>query len=283
MGRISQKLVATFRGPVPPTDQEMQESVRLFAMGLFDGAPMLEPLLEEGYDPLHIKYILGHQFALMFSDAMREYAEFHEYFDIAAEVAASNARDPDETTPVTGSYLSLWTLFDLQFGRDLETIGTCLTDVLQAMQAEPHVVQLIRHLSESRMGFYQHQGADGSHILLRELVTGRELRCPFGVGLSWSVGGVVVRTPGSSAGCEPHLLCHTHHSLCADRHERRRLDGLLEQVAVERGADEPRNLHELLKFGKRPMAWHDFIVRAYLCGRPRRVSGRTAGCACQSA
>jgi hypothetical protein len=249
----------------------MHESVRLFAMGLFDGAPMLEQLLEEGYDPLHIKYILGHQFALLFSDAMREYAEFHEYFDIAAEVAASNARDPDETTPVTGSYLSLWTLFDLQFGRDLETIGTCLTDVLQAMQAEPHVVQLIRYLSESRMGFYQQQGTDGSHILLRELVTGRELCCHSASGYRGRSGELwfVRLGPPLDASHTYHVTLTTPYVLTGTSVDD--WTAYLNKSLLNVGADDPRNLHELLKFGKQPMAWQDFIVRAYLCADDHAV------------
>jgi hypothetical protein len=264
MGRISQKLVATFRGQAPPTDQEVEDDVRLFARGLFHNSPLLEQLLEEGYDPLHIKFILGHRFALMFSDSMREHPEFHEYFDIAADVTARFAPDPDETTPITGSFLSLWTLFDLQFGRDLETIGTCLTDVLMALEAEHYVIQLIRCLSESRMGFYQHQGAEGPDVLLRELVTGEQLRCRSTSGHRGRAGELwfVRLGPPLDAGHTYHVTLSTPYVLTETSVDD--WTAYLNKSLLNVAADEPRNLRELLKFGKRPLAWHDFIVPAYL-------------------
>jgi hypothetical protein len=263
MGRISQKLVDAMCRQTPPTDDELNEGLQQFAADLFNGTPMLEQLLEDGYDVLHIKYILGHQFAMMFSDAMMEHEEFGEYFDIIVDVENHYVADPDETSPVTGSYFSLWSLFDLRFGADQETMGACLTDVLKAMRADPYVLRVMRFLSDSRMSFYQHQGSDGPYVRLRELVTGQELRCHSASGHPGQPGELWFARlgPPLDEGRDYHVTLNTPYVLTKATVDD--WTAYLNKSLLGCGAGEPRNLHELLKFGKRRTAWHDFVVRAF--------------------
>lgn len=81
MGRISQKLVNALRGRSAPTDGALTAQLQRFADGLFDAVPLVRQLLADGYDPLHVRYVLGHEFTIMFADAMPEYQEFDAYFD----------------------------------------------------------------------------------------------------------------------------------------------------------------------------------------------------------
>lgn len=263
MGRISQILVDAICQQAPPTSDELNEGLQQFAADLFDGTPMLEQLLDDGYDALHIKYILGHQFAMMFSDAMAEHEVFGEYFDIMVDVDNHYAADPDETTPVTGSYFSLWSLFDLRFGSDQETMGACLTDVLKAMQADPYVLRVMRSLSDSRMSIYQHQGSDGPCVRLRELVTGQELRCHSASGHPGQPGELwfVRLGPPLDESPDYHVTLNTPYVLTEATVDD--WTAYLNKSLLGRSTGEPQNLHELLKFGKRRTTWHDFVVRAF--------------------
>jgi hypothetical protein len=264
MGRISEKLVAVFRGQSPASDLWVRKDLLRTASSLFNGAPLADRLLGEGYDPLHIKYILGHQMVMMFADAMRDYREFDEYGIAVSSVVNRFAPHPDESTPVTFSFLSLWMLCDVQFGRDRETIGTCLIDLLQAVEADQASLRLIRSLSESRMGVYQHQGPVGRYVLMRELVSGRELRVQSASGHRGERGELwFVRLGGP---LEPdqdyHVTLNTPYILTDASVDD--WTAYLNKSLLTATADEPRTLHDLLKFGRRPESWHEFLVRGFV-------------------
>jgi hypothetical protein len=263
MGRISQRLVNVLRRRSARRDQGLNAELQEFARGLFDAAPTVSNLLQDGYDPLHVKYILGHEFAIMFSDAMPEYKEFDEYFDLVVDAENHYVADPDETTPVTGSYFSLWSLFDLRFGADRETIGTCLLDLLTDIQADPTVLRLMRALSDSRMSVFQHQGSDGPYVRLRELVTGRELRCHSTSGRAGSPGELwfVRLGPPLDEAHDYYVTLSTPYVLTDATVDD--WTAYLNKSLLTPEVGQPQNLHELLKFGKQPMSWHGFLVRAF--------------------
>lgn len=264
MGRISEKLVAVFRGQSPAPDLWVREDLLRTATSLFNGAPLADRLIGQGYDPLHIRYILAHQMIMMFADAMREYEDFDEYGAAVAQIVNRFAPHPDESTPVTFSYLSLWMLCDVQFGRDRETIGTCLLDLLQAVEADAASLQLIRSLSESRMGVYQHQGAVGRYVLMREVVSGRELRVQSASGHRGERGELwFVRLGGPLDEDQDYYVTLNTPYILTDAS----VDdwtAYLNKSLLTASGDEPRTLHELLKFGRRQESWHEFLVRGFV-------------------
>jgi hypothetical protein len=244
-------------------DDELNEELLAFSATMSDSAPMVKRLLSDGYDRLHVKYILGHEFVAMFSDAMTEHKEFDEYFDIVGDAAHHYQADADETTPVTGSYFSLWSLCDVRFGADQETMAGCVVDVLTALQAEAPMVRLVEALSHSRMGVYQCQDSDGTHAQLRELVTGQALRCHCTSGYAGRPGELwfVRLAPPLGKGCDYHVTLTTPYVLTEATIDD--WTAYLNKSLLGSGIGEPQNLHELLKFGKCRTAWFDFVVRAF--------------------
>ena len=91
-------------------------------------------------------------------------------------------------SPLTSSYFTTWAFFDLRFGPDRETIGTCLLDVGQPLGLGPDVTEAIRLMSETRMGIYEHVGAEGGRCLLRELITDDEFECYVPAGYPGQAG-----------------------------------------------------------------------------------------------
>jgi hypothetical protein len=264
MGRISEKLVAVFRGQAPAPELWVRKDLLKTATSLFNGAPLADQLLDEGYDPLHIRYILAHQMIMMFADTMRDFDEFDEYGRAVGLIVNRFAPHPDESTPVTFSFLSLWMLCDVRFGRDRETIGTCLLDLLQAVEADAVSLQLIRSLSESRMGVYQHQGSQGRYVIMRELVSGRELRVQSASGHRGERGELwFVRLGGPLDEDQDYFVTLNTPYILTDAS----VDdwtAFLNKSLVTAVEDEPRTLHELLKYGRRPESWHEFLVRGFV-------------------
>src|SRR4051812_44390616 len=57
-------------------------------------------------------------------------------------------------SPLTMSYFTAWAFFDVRFGRDGETIGTCLLDVAGLLGMDPFMAETVRRFQGSRMGVY---------------------------------------------------------------------------------------------------------------------------------
>ena len=155
-------------------------------------------------------------------------------------------------SPLTRSYFTTWAFFDLRFGPDRETIGTCLLDVGESAGDGPGRGRDDPPVSESRMGIYEHAGAEGGRCLLRELVTDDEFDCYVPAGYPGKHGGTLVRAalPADRSGRLPRRL---HDAVRPARVRRGGLDGVPEQVADR--ADDPGEaeaLHELLKYGREP-------------------------------
>jgi hypothetical protein len=73
---------------------------------------------------------------------------------------------------------SFWGFFDLTFGKDRETIGTCFIDLADLLGIRPQHVELMRLLQPSRMGVYEHCGSKWwKYLQLRELLTGKVFKC----------------------------------------------------------------------------------------------------------
>lgn len=264
MGRISEKLVAVFRGQSAAPDLWVREDLLRTATGLFNGAPLADRLLGQGYDPLHIRYILAHQMVMMFADAMRDYEDFDEYGAAVGRIVNRYAPHPDESTPVTFSFLSLWMLCDLPFGRDRETIGSCLLDLLRAVEADAASLQLIHSLSESRMGVYQHQGRSGRFVIMRELVSGRELQVQSASGHRGERGELWFVRLGAPLDEDQDYYVTLNTPFILTDASVDDWTAYLNKSLVTASGDEPRTLHELLKFGRRPESWHEFLVRGFV-------------------
>jgi hypothetical protein len=57
-------------------------------------------------------------------------------------------------SPVTKSFFTFWVFFDLRFGIDKETIGTCILYLNDILQIDEGTIELIKNLQSSKMGIY---------------------------------------------------------------------------------------------------------------------------------
>jgi len=80
-------------------------------------------------------------------------------------------------SPLTKSYFTSWAFFDVQFGKDKETIGTCLQDIGPDLDIPFDYLEIIRLMQESRMGIHEHKGSNGTYVYLAELFSNKENKC----------------------------------------------------------------------------------------------------------
>jgi hypothetical protein len=139
-------------------------------------------------DPLHAVYVAAQNLTSVFAERVSEFPEFDPYYRAALHAQDTYLPGGPPMSPLTGSYFTSWAFFDLRFGPDRETIGTCLLDVGGPLGIGSEVIEVIRLMSETRMGVYEHAGAGGDRCLLRELITGDEFECYVPAGYPGEAG-----------------------------------------------------------------------------------------------
>ena len=189
----------------------------------------------------------------------------------SANLAAQNAR----LRPLTGSYFTTWAFFDVRFGRDKETIGTCLTDLSGVLEMDTLMVEALRNFQASRMGIYEHVGVEGGKVHLRELLTDDEFLCHVPAGYAGKKGELwyvrlcppvgnffdyhVVHS-GQEAFGECHVTAITPYILL----EANKADWVAYLNRSILGvADQRQGLHDHLKYGPTLRYWPEFVFQAY--------------------
>jgi len=137
---------------------------------------------EEEMHPSHAVYASTQNLVSYLAENLSILPELDEYHKIAGDAEDEYMPSYPPMSPLTISYFTLWAFFDLRFGRDRETIGTCLSDIGSEIGIHKGYIELIRILQESRMGIYLHQGLEGKSVLLYEIFPKRQYRCHVGSG-----------------------------------------------------------------------------------------------------
>ncbi len=174
-------------------------------------------------------------------------------------------------SPLTGSYFTTWAFYDLRLGPDDETIGTCLLDVAERLGLGPDETEGIRLMSETRMGVYEHAGLKGGRCLLRELNTDDDFECYCPAGYLGKPSELwFVRLCPSIDPAGYHVAVTTPYILMG--FGKADWTAYLSKSLIGLTAPEKRRrLHEVLKYGREPNFWSEFIFKAYHHHRPDAI------------
>jgi hypothetical protein len=153
MGQISDKLLKRLGKSRKLADEIRRESVSIrdALESLKQGATSR---LSHGValDPLHAVYVAVQNVTSIFAERVSQLPEFRPYSRLAARAEDEYMPGGPPMSPLTGSYFTTWAFFDLRFGPDDETIGTCLLDVADPLGLGEDVAGAVRLMSETRMG-----------------------------------------------------------------------------------------------------------------------------------
>ena len=84
-------------------------------------------------DPMHALYIWLQNIVSVFAEQVSEFKEISEFFDIIEKAEDDYMPQGPPMSPLTRSYFSLWSFFDLTFGPDKETVGSCFIDLVDIL------------------------------------------------------------------------------------------------------------------------------------------------------
>ena len=221
-----------------------------------------------GYDPLHAAYIAAQNFTGFFMEEVTKFPEFDSYWKIYGPAQKEYMPSGPPISPLTKSYFTTWAFFDVRFGPDGETIGTCLLDVADLAGMDPFMAETVRCFQGSRMGIYEHGRIEDGRCRLRELVTDDEFTCHVASGYRGKPEELwYVRR------CPPLLDLVDYHGVFTTPYV---LIGATKtdwtaylKKSVLGAADTGKALHEFLKFGKAAKSrkpdesWNEFVFQAY--------------------
>ena len=128
----------------------------------------------------------------------------------------------------------------------------------------PDQLDALRKLGESRMGVCEHTGMDGSHVRLRELVTETEFTCHCAAGYRGRKGElwyVRLLPPLLPAQAGYHVGFTTPYVLTEASKDD--WTQYLKRAMPQSGVGEAEALHRLLKYGREPNCWNEFVFQAY--------------------
>jgi len=263
MGQISRQLAARFqasgkyRRPIREEAKQIRESARI-PKDVKD----IEQLVKQGLDPLHAAYVSIQNFASLFAEAVTALDELTPYCRIVGEAEDEYMPGSPPISPVTTSYFTTWAFFDVRFGPDSETIGTCLLDTGGDLGMNQGMLAVTRFFQNTRMGICEHCGQIGGRVQLRELLTDEVFICHPSSGYLGKPGELwyVRRCPPVIDLLEYHVIFTTPYILLgagsADwtAYLKKQLIG---------AADERKAYHELMKYGPSPNHWNEFVFQGY--------------------
>ena len=221
--------------------------------------------LESDHHPFHAAYVSTQNLVSFAVEALTTFSELDEYSKKYGKAETDYMPDYPPMSPVTKSFFTFWAYFDLRFGPDKETIGTCFLDLSEILQIEKGMVELIRKLNATRMGIYAHRGhcKDGS-IILYEIFTHEEFRC-YSVteyqGTEGEIWLVRLAPPPFNMSdlyitiTTPYIIYNTGQKDWEDYFDR---------VLPKTGINPPiLAYNELMKYGLIPDYWSEYVFQAY--------------------
>jgi len=179
-------------------------------------------------------------------------------------------------SPITDSYFSTWSVFDMAVGVKRESYATLMIDCLKSFHGDPSFLTVLEAMQRSRMGLYFHEGFQGDFILLRELYTNQKIKADVpnekhkGVkGEFWFVRllpDFSGRLDYSLAFTTPYILVNTQapRSHAPSSHEKMWLEFIERNLFKMKKKTTAEAYDAFMKFGLNQFYWLEYIFLAYV-------------------
>ena len=221
--------------------------------------------------PAHAPYVFAQNQLSVMAEILTSLPELDRLNEplALAEDAYMPAGPP--MSPLTRSYFTCWTLFDVAAGNARETLCTTAIAVGQKCGMDEGLLILFELMQASRMGFYRHEGVDKDALVLRELVTDRECRAICPAGYTGAAGELLfARVLPPVTEHDVHVIFTTPYLLMAPSES----DWLAYFDRTLTAATPQKRLEayeQHLKYGPVRDYWPEFVFEAYVNFKPELI------------
>lgn len=153
MGRIANRLRRVFK-------RVLEDKIVSFA-GIQEGErkagsiESVEELIKAGHDPIHAVYSHTTNLVGLFAEEATALPSLHSAFNFMEKAQDEYMPGYPPMSPVTVSFYTSWTLFDLVFGPDRESIADCMAALAGPLELDATSVEALTNLRKSRLGVYK--------------------------------------------------------------------------------------------------------------------------------
>jgi hypothetical protein len=226
-------------------------------------------------DPLHAVYVYAQNRMDILAQQLTRLPACQKI--VSALVKADDIYMPSfpPMSPVTTSYFSCWGLFDLEVGMSKESLAKIAIKVSKALSSNQNLITLYKKMQESRMGLYLHEGTEGKRIILKELITDREITCvsPSGYlgtpGELWFARMFPDPFPELSFGYSvafttPYVVGKVEDAYFKNTGSLKNWQAFLDRTLSKTGeTDRIRAYEKLMKYGLNRHYWNEYIFTGY--------------------
>ncbi len=232
-----------------------------------EGKECAEKMINTNHDPCYAEYVVGQNIASFIAEEICLLKEAKGFVRTVSQAEDDYKPCGPPISPLTLSYFTMWSMFDVLFGSSRETIGSCILCILPKLDLPSGILNTMKLMHLSRMGFYVHCGIEGKAVLLQEIHTGETVKClvPSGyIGIRGQIWFVRVMEP-PLASCLRHVVMGTPYVIrgfpayeYADY-----LDREIKRLEQRKPPGMKDSYHHLMKYGLNPNHWNEYIFCAY--------------------
>ncbi len=218
-----------------------------------------------GLHPFHAVYSSVQNLVSVLMENLSAFKELSAFSENVEKALDAYMPGYPPMSPVTHSQFSYWAIFDLRFGVDMETIGTCIKEMSDVLEIGTDTAELIGNLQETRLGVYSHRGIneDGT-ISLFEIYANKEYRCCSAnnyLGNEGEIWLVRLAPPPFSLG-DLHVMVTTPYILKPESENDWKQ--FFDRSVPRFGINPPiLAYNELMKYGIFAEYWNEYIFQAY--------------------
>jgi hypothetical protein len=224
----------------------------------------VKQLIDNGTDPLHAVYLAIQNLTSLFAECVSALPELKAYYDIVDYAEEEYMPNGPPWSPLTRSYFTCWAFYDLQFGPDKETIGTCIMDMADHLDFSTDMREALETMQNSRMGIYEHCGIRSSRVLLKEFISQEEYSCYVPAGYSGEKGQnwLVRILPPIHDSFDYNVAFNTPYILVNETKED--WMAFIKRTLLGAGkTNDMQSFHEFMKYGLETHYWNEYIFKAY--------------------
>ena len=239
-------------------------------------------------DPVHAVYMdMQHHiadFIELFSN-LPESRKLNQTFE-RAEAMYMPSGPP--MSPITRSYFTCWTAFDMAVGIKRETYATIMHHFCTALGAHANFLQVLRCMQQSRMGLYIVENNDTSFVYLREIYTNKIVKTYVAdsyLGLPGEIWLVRLLPDPTGSYCD-YSVAFTTPYIIIDFPLGKSMPENFEELIyseeswiqfIERNLqhskhkDKEQAYNQFMKYGLTNLYWPEYIFQAYVNHKPNMI------------
>ncbi|MBI3845322.1 MAG: hypothetical protein HY292_11870 [Planctomycetes bacterium] len=225
-----------------------------------------------GLDPAFAIYAAAQNTVSTLCDVLTSMPEMAPFVRLIGAAEEKYMPQGPPTSPLTLSQFTAWALYDAAVGTELETIGTCVLDLGDAIGIHETFRSIIRLLQQSRLGLFVHEGLDDSRVNLRELVSERQCFCVVPAGYRGVTGQLWLTRvlPPPAPAFSQYVVYGTPYVVTRPGFEewKNYFNRSVSKLAIP---DEHLAYEHLMKFGLSADHWNEYIFEAYLSHVPKAI------------